>query len=156
MGCGQTKTVRNIPQSWIDLFAAMRLTKTEVNKLYDIFCKVDLDGSGSVDIVELLTLLDIERTAFTEQVFTVFDSDSSGKVDFKEFVLAIWNYCTIGPASLGSFILVNIFKDSLYLLIFDPSLQIFSHLICTIVIRVESFLWKKYTRCFSTSMGKII
>jgi serine/threonine-protein phosphatase 2B regulatory subunit len=86
----------------MDLFAAMQLKKSEVKKLYKIFSKVDLDGSGSVDIAELLTLLDIERTRFTEQVFTVFDSDGSGKVDFKEFVMATWNYCTIGQASLGT------------------------------------------------------
>lgn len=79
----------------------MRLTKSEVKQLYSIFSKVDLDGSGSVDIVELLTLLDVERTAFTEQVFHIFDSDGSGKVDFREFVLALWNYCTIGSSSLG-------------------------------------------------------
>lgn len=107
MGCTQTKTVGkvgNTPQSWIDLFATMCLTKKEVTKLYDLFCKVDIEGSGSVDIVELLILLDIERTAYAEQVFTVFESDSSGKkVDFTEFVLAIWNYCTIRPASLDIF-----------------------------------------------------
>jgi serine/threonine-protein phosphatase 2B regulatory subunit len=86
----------------MDLFASMQLTRSEVKKMYKIFTRVDLDGSGSVDIAELLTLLDIERTRFTEQVFTVFDSDGSGKVDFKEFVMAIWNYCTIGQASLGT------------------------------------------------------
>jgi hypothetical protein len=102
MGCGGSSMSKNVPQSWMDLFAAMQLKKSEVKKLYKIFTRVDLDGSGSVDIAELLTLLDIERTRFTEQVFTVFDSDGSGKVDFKEFVLAIWNYCTIGQASLGT------------------------------------------------------
>lgn len=81
----------------------MKLSKSEVQRLFNIFNKVDLDGSGSVDIVELLTLLDIERTRFTEQIFTVFDSDGSGKVDFREFVMAIWNYCTIGSGSLGNF-----------------------------------------------------
>jgi Ca2+-binding EF-hand superfamily protein len=102
MGCGGSNMESKVPQSWLDLFAAMRLTKSEVRQLYNIFRRVDLDGSGSVDIVELLTLFDIERTRFTEQVFTVFDSDGSGKVDFKEFVLAVWNYCTIGKASLGT------------------------------------------------------
>jgi Ca2+-binding EF-hand superfamily protein len=68
-----------------------------------MFCKVDLDGSGSVDTVELLTLLDIERTRFTEQIFAVFDNDGSGKVDFREFVMSLWNYCTIGQAALEIF-----------------------------------------------------
>lgn len=102
MGCTSAKLESKVHPSLLELFAALRLTKSEVHRLYQIFSRVDMDGSGSVDIVELLTLLDIERTSFTEQVFTVFDSDGSGKVDFKEFVLAVWNYCTIGHSSLGT------------------------------------------------------
>lgn len=105
MGCGPS-IESTVPKSWLELFAAMKLSKSEVQRMYNIFRKVDLDGGGSVDIVELLTLLDIERTRFTEQVFTVFDSDGSGKVDFREFVMAVWNYCTIGPASLGTVLLM--------------------------------------------------
>lgn len=86
----------------MELFAAMKLSKNDVLQLHKTFQKVDFDHSGSVDIVEMLTLLDVERTKFTEHVFTVFDSDGSGKIDFKEFVLALWNYCTIGQSSLGS------------------------------------------------------
>ena len=85
----------------MDLFAAMRLTRNEVIQLHNLFKKVDFDKSGTVDIVELLTLLNVERTRFTEQLFKVFDSDGSGKIDFKEFVLSVWNYCTISPSSLG-------------------------------------------------------
>jgi Ca2+-binding EF-hand superfamily protein len=100
--CG-SKVETKIPPGWMELFASLRLTKDEVRKLYSIFCKVDLDGSGSVDTVELLTLLDIERTRFTEQIFAVFDNDGSGKVDFREFVISLWNYCTIGKAALEIF-----------------------------------------------------
>lgn len=109
MGCGSSsKKVENvIPKSWMDLFAAMKLTRGEVSNFYKLFKKVDFDNSGSVDIVELLTLLDVERTRFTEHVFTLFDSDGSGKVDFREFVLAVWNYCTIGATSLGNNIITG-------------------------------------------------
>jgi hypothetical protein len=145
MGCGGSNMESKVPQSWLDLFAAMRLTKSEVRQLYNIFRRVDLDGSGSVDIVELLTLFDIERTRFTEQVFTVFDSDGSGKVDFKEFVLAVWNYCTIGKASLGTTGLV-------YLLLLQDVLvmrclfQTYSHSICTTAIKAEGYRSRKCTK----------
>lgn len=143
MGCGGPSVESKVPQSWLDLFAAMRLTKSEVQQMYNIFRKVDLDGSGSVDIVELLTLFDIERTRFTEQVFTVFDSDGSGKVDFKEFVLAVWNYCTIGKASLGMCPLVAFRSCGGYTKI---CAQIFSHSTCTTGTRAGGCRWKKYTR----------
>jgi len=102
MGCQQTKIESVVPNSWMELFAAMKLSKNDVLQLHKTFQKVDFDHSGSVDIVEMLTLLDVERTRFTEHVFTVFDSDGSGRIDFKEFVLALWNYCTIGQSSLGA------------------------------------------------------
>jgi len=90
--------------------------------------------------VELLTLLDIERTRFTEQIFTLFDSDNSGKVDFREFVMALWNYCTIGEASLGMvdkknpYLTVDKHLRRTYL-----SLQIYLHSTCTTAIQVVCY-----------------
>jgi Ca2+-binding EF-hand superfamily protein len=79
----------------------MKFTKREIAQLYNLFCKADVDLSGTVDMVELLTLLDIERTSFSVRVFSIFDEDKSGLIDFKEFVLAAWNYCTLSDSSLG-------------------------------------------------------
>lgn len=101
MGICESTPESQLPAGWKELFHALKLTDREITQLQRMFRKVDMDNSGSVDTVELLTLLDIERTRFTEQIFTLFDSDNSGKVDFREFVMALWNYCTIGEASLG-------------------------------------------------------
>jgi Ca2+-binding EF-hand superfamily protein len=48
-----------------------------------------------------LTFFDLERNKFTERVFGIFDEDGSGCVDFKEFVVALWNYCTLTHSTLG-------------------------------------------------------
>lgn len=103
MGICSVGSSAKFPPGWTQLFTSLKLSRSDVNQLYKMFCKVDLDGSGSVDTVELLTLLDIERTRFTEQIFAVFDNDGSGKVDFREFVMSLWNYCTIGQAALEIF-----------------------------------------------------
>jgi serine/threonine-protein phosphatase 2B regulatory subunit len=58
------------------------------------------DNSGSIEILELFMYLDIDRTPFTKRSFSVFDSDGSGFIDFKEFVISLWNYCTLGKATL--------------------------------------------------------
>lgn len=102
MGICDSKPEEELPAGWLELFNSFKMTKREILQLQRIFRKVDIDGSGSVDTVELLTLLDIERTRFTEQIFTCFDSDGSGTVDFREFVMSLWNYCTVGQASLGN------------------------------------------------------
>lgn len=84
-------------------FEALQLTETEVTRLYKIFKKVDVDGSGSIELIELLVHIDVERTKFSERIFSIFDEDASGEIDFREFVLALWNYCTLSRATLDLF-----------------------------------------------------
>lgn len=85
-------------------FEALQLSAREVGKLYKIFKKVDVDGSGSIALSELLAHIDVERTVFSQRVFSIFDEDGSGEIDFREFVLALWNYCTLSRATLGEFV----------------------------------------------------
>jgi Ca2+-binding EF-hand superfamily protein len=108
MGCGYSSAFEiafATPQyrEWNKTFAALGMTKAEVYQLYKKFIKVDLDRGGTIDVVELLTVIDVERTPFTERVFAVFDEDNSGKIDFNEFVLSLWNYCTLSRVTLGMF-----------------------------------------------------
>lgn len=86
---------------WRPQFESLKLRKKEISKLYNIFQKVDVDCSGTIGLAELLALMDVERTAFSERVFSIFDEDGSGAIDFREFVLALWNYCTLSSATLG-------------------------------------------------------
>lgn len=84
-------------------FEALQLRRREIKKLYELFKRVDVDNSGSIGLNELLTHMDVDKTQFTERVFSIFDEDGSGEVDFREFVLALWNYCTLGSTTLGKF-----------------------------------------------------
>lgn len=54
-----------------------------------------------VSTKELFGYLDSkESTKFCDRVFTLFDEDQSGQIDFREFVVALWNYCTLSHSSL--------------------------------------------------------
>lgn len=33
----------------------------------------------------------------------IFDEDGSGSIDFREFVMSLWNYCTLSKAALIMF-----------------------------------------------------
>lgn len=46
---------------------------------------------------------DLQRSRFSEKAFTVMDRDGSGEVDYIEFVLAVWNYCSFSHTSLVRF-----------------------------------------------------
>ena len=51
----------------------------------------------------MLEYLHLERTKFTKRIFRIFDEDGSGQIDFREFVIALWNYCTLGKPALIMF-----------------------------------------------------
>lgn len=106
MGCGYSQEYVLFSntaqfQEWKKTYHALQISDSEVYKLYKKFRKVDMDNSGTIDVVELLTVIDVERKPFSEQVFSVFDEDKSGKIDFNEFVLSLWNYCTLSRVTLG-------------------------------------------------------
>ena len=88
---------------WQTEFEALALRDHEIYKMYKVYQKVDVDGSGSIELIELLTHIDIDRTPFAERIFSIFDEDGSGEIDFREFVLSLWNYCTLGKSILDLF-----------------------------------------------------
>ena len=47
--------------------------------------------------------MDLERTSFSQAIFQLMDEDRSGQIDFREFVIALWNYCTLSKATLAMF-----------------------------------------------------
>lgn len=98
---------KEIRTDWMEVFLAMLLKKSEVMKLYDIYTNVDDDKNGSISVVKLLKLLNIERTEFTEGMFSSFDNDLKDKCDFYEFVVSVWKFCTLGTAALSKFLLVG-------------------------------------------------
>lgn len=92
-----------LPESWLELFAALKIAPLHVKQLLDVFHKMDIDESGSVDVVKLLKFLKVECTPFVERAFSMFDGDESGKVDFREFVLCLWDFCTTSLVSIDTF-----------------------------------------------------
>jgi hypothetical protein len=96
-----TSMEKRLPESWLEIFSALKLRKKEMRKLHKVFRNMDLDSDGIVTVGDILSALDIERTKFTERIFAVFDAKHDGRIDFREFVLSLWNYCTLGKASLS-------------------------------------------------------
>lgn len=66
--------------SWKPYFDTLCLNEYDVGKFYRIFRRVDVDGSGNIELAELLVHLDVDKTPFTKRVFSIFDEDGSGKL----------------------------------------------------------------------------
>jgi serine/threonine-protein phosphatase 2B regulatory subunit len=90
-------------EEWREQFEALKLNASDIGKLFNIFRRVDVDNSGTIELVELLVHIDVERTKFSERIFSIFDEDASGEIDFREFVLSLWNYCSLSNATLDIF-----------------------------------------------------
>lgn len=76
-------------------FNCLGVTDGEVGKLYKMFCSIDVDGSKDVDIAEVLAHLHVEKTFFNKRVFGLLDADASGELNFEEFMVGLWNYCSV-------------------------------------------------------------
>uniref|UniRef100_A0A7S3HS01 EF-hand domain-containing protein n=1 Tax=Spumella elongata TaxID=89044 RepID=A0A7S3HS01_9STRA len=93
----------NINKDWMAIFNAMQFTNAEISVFYEMFVTVDSDHSGSIEIAELLDFLQIEGSMFTERIFSAFDKDGTGKIDFFEFVVSLWKFCALGKESISVF-----------------------------------------------------
>ena len=90
-------------KKWRGDFSNLGLDGKDLWKLWDVFAGADKDNSGEISLVEMLDFLHIDRTRFTKRVFSIFDEDMSGEIDFREFVISTWNYCTLSKPSLVMF-----------------------------------------------------
>jgi Ca2+-binding EF-hand superfamily protein len=85
------------------VFQELDLTKSEINKIYNVFLDIDLDKSGLVGREEFFAMFHVEATPFNKRVFRSCDKNSSHSVNFCEFVIAMWDLLSNSPEELGSF-----------------------------------------------------
>eukprot|EP01032_Pedospumella_encystans_P013477 gene13478-15514_t len=105
---GSSNSIAVIPTEWMEIFRAMQLKKSEVKSLYKLYKQYDFDrrggnSKGGMDIVEWLTLIDIERTSLSERIFYAADRDGDHRLNFFEFVVSLWKFCVLGDGSLNVF-----------------------------------------------------
>ncbi len=82
-------------------FQAMQLSEREIRKLFYAFQVVDVDRSDRVILPELFAHIGLPFTIFNEKIFSIFEGNQSGEVTFKDFVLAVWNFCTLSAPIFG-------------------------------------------------------
>ena len=88
---------------WEITFRALGLEYRTVNKFWKIFYKINKSHDGEVSLLEFLNYFDLDRTPYVVRAFQYCDTVGGGEMDFLEFVVSVWNFCTLKPQTLVNF-----------------------------------------------------
>lgn len=77
----------------------------DLNTLFQIFCRYDVDGTGYMSKIDLLdSLLDIRRSMLTDALCELCDvRDSQEFVTYPDFIVIVCTYCLFEPADMLKF-----------------------------------------------------
>eukprot|EP00924_Labyrinthula_sp_SR-Ha-C_P003328 snap_masked-scaffold_15-processed-gene-6.2-mRNA-1 protein AED:0.33 eAED:0.33 QI:0/0/0/0.25/1/1/4/0/318 len=79
------------------------ISEKEVQQFFKLFDGVDRDKSGEISIDEFFRLFDLDWSTFGKNIFAAMDASGDNQVEFVEFFVGLWNYCTLGKESLAKF-----------------------------------------------------
>ena len=82
------------------LFESMKLNGPDAVKLRKVFDDINVSQSGAIDYHEWLDFLHQPNNPWNQRVFEILDENDDSVLDFREFVVSIWNYCLSGRSGL--------------------------------------------------------
>lgn len=97
-------------------FKKLQIPVDDINRLFSCFLEIDTDGSGEISLDEFYAHFKLKRSVFSDMAFGLMDEDKvrdicevpkrgsktlpydsssqSGEIDFREFILTLWNFCS--------------------------------------------------------------
>ena len=91
-----------------EIYAVFGLTDGQGRRFFDYFVEVDDDGGGTVDQDEFHEYFSLEQTPFSERAYAALDLDNTGELYFAQFLIGVWNLCSLDFRGLCAYIF-NIF-----------------------------------------------
>ena len=92
MGCGSSTIIFTPNETFpgqndetLSMLLSIGIKKIYIDKFYTEFVNMDRDNSGMIIYSEMLTHLDMEDNTLNRKVFSFFDCDNSGQLNFLEF-----------------------------------------------------------------------
>ena len=90
-------------QEWEITFRALGLDEKTIKIFWKIFYKMNKSHDGEVSIIEFLNFFNLDRTTYAAKAFGYCDTVGGGEMDFLEFIVSVWNMCTLSPETLTNF-----------------------------------------------------
>ena len=82
------------------LYKTLGFSRSDKNILAKAFFGADVDYSRKVSFREFTDRFGLSHNRFCKSAFMLFDRDHDGELNFTEFILCIWNFCTMTEADL--------------------------------------------------------
>jgi len=103
MGCSDSKIYNDYPRIALykKHFEKLGMAEVDVAKFHKLFRRIDVDDSGKISLEELFFTMNLDVNPLSQRLFNSFDNDISGELDFLEFTLYLWNFCSFSGESLA-------------------------------------------------------
>jgi Ca2+-binding EF-hand superfamily protein len=88
---------------WEITFRTLRFSRNTVERFWSIFYRINKAHNGTITILEFLNYFNLERTIFIERCFEYFDCTGDKSIDFLEFMISVFNICTLNVDTLTRF-----------------------------------------------------
>jgi Ca2+-binding EF-hand superfamily protein len=89
-----------------EMYAVFGMTDAQGKRFFQYFVAIDDDGGGTVDQAEFHEYFDLTMTPFTERVYGQLDLKDTGELNFQQFLIGVWNLCTLDHNALVHYIFV--------------------------------------------------
>lgn len=98
----------------------LHVTEKEATQFLKMFEKIDTDHSGSISLYEFFDYFRLDENEFIERAFNVMDFDKEGthggsgvgEMNYTEFFVSLFNFCTLTRPTLEKFTFAVIDKDN--------------------------------------------
>mmetsp|Transcript_68822 Transcript_68822/g.102317 ORF Transcript_68822/g.102317 Transcript_68822/m.102317 type:complete len:410 (+) Transcript_68822:242-1471(+) len=88
---------------WEMTFSALGWDRETIEKFWVVFCRINKSLSGEITILEFLNYFNMDRAPYVEKCFSYFDTTGGDDIDFLEFMVSVWNICTLNVETLTNF-----------------------------------------------------
>ena len=97
----------------------LKVTEKEATSFLKMFEKIDVDHSGSISLYEFFDYFRLDENEFITRAFNVMDFDKegahggsgTGEMNYTEFFVSLFNFCTLTRPTLEKFTFAVIDKD---------------------------------------------
>ena len=102
MGCTSSKPViLDFFEPGAKEFEMLKLTDDDICKLRRTFNEIVSPKEGTITVMTLLQYVETPVSMFADRVFAMFFCSSTRELDFRAFVLNVWNCCTFSRFNIG-------------------------------------------------------